>query len=373
MKGPTAYENRRAFDEGSDLNFVIEFSLYSDTEFRSEVSSGLEPFALLNTVPAGSRRQGEPIPAVVLRAHYHLAHDSKDTDWSRTADDSWHAAGLDEEIAGLVSLALGVRLRTGGQTREFRQGGDPLGLPREHSHVPPLLSQEKYALVLPRARQRHDLSDSTGLLNRYFQMEPPAAVALLRAARSYQAGIWLAEGDPEFAWLKLVSAVETIAVFWWRDEADPVTYLEAWDDEFAKRLLSAGGDSLVDYAAKRLLDVTRSTHKFLKFLDEFAPAPPVDRPDMHAQVDWDGIPKALSRIYTYRSKSLHSGKPFPGPLLAAPMRSGDVAAERPLGLGSAHGESVWTADDLPMHFHIFEHIVRHSILSWAEDSLAGND
>lgn len=37
------------------------------------------------------------------------------------------------------------------------------------------------------------------------------AVAVLRAARLYQQGIWIADDDPSQAWVQLVSALETAA------------------------------------------------------------------------------------------------------------------------------------------------------------------
>ncbi|MDF1595747.1 MAG: hypothetical protein P1T08_06580 [Acidimicrobiia bacterium] len=216
---------------------------------------------------------------------------------------------------------------------------------------------------MPSALGTHQLNDVADLLGSYPDLDLSTAVALIRSARAYQAGLWVAEDDPEYAWLKFVSAVETAADHWWQGQADPAEHLEAWDQGLFERLQQAGGAELVDYAAEKLVQVTRSTRKFLDFLDAFKPPPPESRPEPAMQVDWSKLRHGLSQIYGYRSKSLHGGKAFPGPLLDGPIRYPNTE-ERPLGLAAAVGQSVWKAEDLPMYLHIFEHIARRALLTW---------
>lgn len=285
-------------------------------------------------------------------------------DLSRGDDSRWHAGSLDDEMAALLSLALGVRMRSGGFTREFTEQ-DPLGTPRQYAHKAPYLPPAASRPILASVADTHRIDSSVSLLSAYPAMAPDAAVILVRAARSYQEGIWVAEEDPEYAWLKLVSAVEAAADYWWQRDSDPVELLEAWDSELKDRLEAAGGTGLVSDVAVRLVPLTQATRKFLSFLEEYMPGPPAKRPST-GQIEWSTIPKELRLVYKYRSDSLHGGKPFPGPLLSPPVHPAEVE-ERPLGLSSAVGDAVWMANDLPMHLHVFEHIVRGALHRWWED------
>lgn len=68
--------------------------------------------------------------------------------------------------------------------------------------------------MLPWTGGTHRLDDAVAPVSVYSSMSPDAAITLVRAARAYQEGTWVAEEDPEYAWLKLVSAVETVADYW---------------------------------------------------------------------------------------------------------------------------------------------------------------
>jgi hypothetical protein len=65
---------------------------------------------------------------------------------------------------------------------------------------------------------RSHLATCIPWLQRYFRLERGQANALVRAARSHQAALWAAEGDPRQAWLKLISAVEAAAHYWAREQ-----------------------------------------------------------------------------------------------------------------------------------------------------------
>lgn len=364
--GPSGYEHWKAHIAGEPLRGIVEFTLYSDAHVTSEIREGFGPFTVLNTVAiARAQRRGESLPAMVLRCSLPGYAENSLPDMSQRDDATWHAGGLDDEIAALVGLALGIRIRSGGLTREFT-AEDPLGVPREFMHKAPYLPSEGPRLVLPSAAGTHRIDQALELLSAYPSMTPDAAVTLVRAARAYQAGIWVAEEDPEYTWLKLVSSVEAVADHWWRQDADPAELLEAWDSDLTQRLAEAGGTGLVSVVAEKLVEVTRSTRKFLSFLEHYLPDPPPDRPTTY-QVDWSTISKALRQVYLYRSQSLHGGKPFPGPLLSGPLLPTENE-ERPIGLSSAVGNAVWLAKDLPMHLHVFEYIVRGALHAWWKDA-----
>lgn len=76
--------------------------------------------------------------------------------------------------------------------------------------------------------------------------------------------------------------------------------------------------------------------------------------------------ETLRVVYRYRSNALHGGTPFPLPMCYPPHRLGDdgVLTEKPSGLASATLGGVWVANDIPIHLHIFEYIVRSVLLTW---------
>jgi hypothetical protein len=101
--------------------------------------------------------------------------------------------------------------------REFRtEDPDPRGRPVEYDHQPPYLPppDSPDRPILPATADGANLEDATPYLARYPDLPAERAVALVRAARTYQEGLWVAESDPRQAWLRFVSAVEPAASFW---------------------------------------------------------------------------------------------------------------------------------------------------------------
>lgn len=105
----------------------------------------------------------------------------------------------------------------------------------------------------------------------------------------------------------------------------------------------------------------------------FKPAEPADRPPEQFQISWTdtNLRGALNKIYTYRSKTLHDGTPFPFPMCEPPIKLEaywKAPSEKPYGSVSALG-SVWIEQDLPMPLHTFEYIARNALVKWWESSL----
>jgi hypothetical protein len=183
--------------------------------------------------------------------------------------------------------------------------------------------------MLPTLAVEVDLQEIVPLLGLLPKIEGKNAVALVRAARLYSNAIWIADDDPNWAWLQLVSAIEAAAV-------------QHKDTEKLK-----------------------PTKRFLTFMTMFLPALPSQRPGDFAQIGWSDVSNHLKTIYRYRSRALHEGLPFPGPMCEPPMTcSPDTYDERPSWSWSQHGTSIWTAGDAPMYLHVFEHLARQSLLSW---------
>jgi hypothetical protein len=375
--GPTAWGNWRAADEGAPALGAYEAALYTDAHVTGQVRDGLGPYQLLNPIDTTRLygRRGLSV-GVVLRVEQHLDPPMPTPeDMSRTSTAHYlGGASTSDQIACLLALALGVRFRSGGETRTFAlDDPDPRGRPLYATHRTPALAPPDRHSVIPAASGRTVLlDDAISMLTLLPTLEPDAATQVLRSARLYRQALWIADEDAELAWLLLVSALEVGATHWAAGRDTPAARLQHALPDLADVLRSAGGDRLVEQAAPTIAAHTRPTARFVDFVTTFAADPPVDRPDPWAQVDWSKLKKIASKVYGYRSAVLHAGHPMPGPMLEVPWQ-GDMAhpIERPLGLGSAHGSTTWAPSDLPINLNTFAVLTRQAVLGWWVDLARG--
>jgi len=231
----------------------------------------------------------------------------------------------------------------------------------------PTLTYGLRGLTIPELLGNHSLMDLS-MLETYARLPAFEATSLIRAARLYQDGLWLCESEPSMSWLMLVSAVETIANCW-RSSQDPaVARLRASKSAFVEYLENLGVTGLIERVAEEFSDSLGTTKKFTDFLLEYMPEPPATRPELFGQVEWSelNLKKIMRLVYSYRSKALHDGQPFPAPMCESPVMFGGDSPpmERPIALASSGMGGTWLAKDIPMFLHTFEYIVRKSILSW---------
>lgn len=279
--------------------------------------------------------------------------------------DGYHGGTISDEVAALVSLLLGVRVRSAGTVRASglvtpnQPPPEPLYFEPAHFLRPGPPDRE----LLPNLTARVvDLAD-LDLLHSFPELDEKSQTALVRASRSYASAIWWANEDPNLAWLQLVTAVEVIAKNQQTAKQDSVALLEEiWPELFAS-LSQLDGASLTQVAGF-LKDLVKSTKAFVDFVEMFSPEPPPSRPDWD-QLDWAAIRTHSSTIYNHRSKALHGGEPFPAPMLEAPRQDPSGAwQEVPLGLSAAAAGAIWHAKQFPMLLATFEYIARGSILNW---------
>jgi len=283
------------------------------------------------------QRLGAARLGLVLRLELHQRIDDPDdyldADWDQTDHAVFHGGDAGQELASLVSLALGVRLRASGISREFDPDGDPRGYPHGFDEQVPYLPPPYRDLILPyTASDSARLDTCRQLLLAYPSLSAAQARALVRAARSYQEGLWIADTDPRQAWLRLVGAVEAAAQQWYRDQGQ------------------VGG------ATKKL----GATKKFVNFVMTFQPEPPQSRPRSR-RLNWSQMPEHVKVIYDKRSRDLHDGIPFPLPMCQPPYRSArGIASEVP----DLPPVTAWTLADAPMLLQTFEYIVRNALHAW---------
>ncbi|XXT23885.1 hypothetical protein WME94_20320 [Sorangium sp. So ce429] len=371
-RGPAGYENWKAALASTQRHLAVEVNLYSDAHITGELAPAPPtPYAFFNTIPIGHR--GAMVHALTLRADGHLPPDLSPME--RTDASRYHGGSEIDELAALLSLLMGVRLRPGGISRLFI-GDDVVGRPLADVDQPNLVLRESSRIWrIPRARGEHNLNQALGtLFGAYPRLAPTQAIALVRAARLYQDALWVAEAQPELSWLFLVSAIEAVAVQNQVDSTPPVELLERSLPKLAK-LLDSAGSEFKAAAALELHRQLRATGRFLDFTLRYLPDAPKDRPKNCASIEWDAahMKAALTKIYEYRSLALHDGRPFPKPMSSPPEVAGRYF-EAPPGLAAGSHGAIWMAKDMPMLLHVFEYITRGAIINWwraiAPDSAA---
>ncbi len=187
---------------------VVEYPLYSDASFTGNFSEGFGPYSFLNTIPF-PEGPGIINAPIILRVAIHLP--DYRPDMSKKDESLYHGGFWVDEIAALASVALGVRMQVGGMSREFKSGQDPYGQPYEwHYESKPVVRVRSNRLILPEVVGKRSMDELT-ILRSIPRIKPNRYISLIRACRSYQNALWIAESEPNSAWLLFISALETAA------------------------------------------------------------------------------------------------------------------------------------------------------------------
>lgn len=365
--GPWVYENWRAqlAAPARDV-YRAEFALYSDAHLSGGGQDEFGPYLLIRA--CAPRLPGSAVPIAYVRVHYHAANhregmlDAEQSDASR-----YHGGTGEDEFAALVSLALGVRAMAGPIERTFKRQDGPEGRPRAcaPAEAPALYRRPRWAPVLPGCLAPKSF-DSASPVRSLPSLDAPDATRLVKAARLYQQALWVADLQPEWAWLLLVSAVEAIT---YRDDesiADQLAAVARWNHKLVALCRAAGGETHVHEVAAAVRRFTGSTEKFVGYLLANLPDPPASRPPPDGQIPWSdtALEEVFRTVYKHRSVALHDGIPFPAPMCHSPYEANGGFQEVPGGVAwGLHGNS-WASKDVPILLHVFEHCVRGAILKW---------
>ncbi len=368
--GPPGWRIWRAALTGAPGDGGSESLIYTDSYLVGEVIEDLGPFQLFATV-------AEPLrsvlaPRLVLRAQWHdpgLPPERSKTKIKKEGS-RWLALSVDAEIACLVGLIIGCRARSGGNVRTF-SADDLVGRPMYAEHTTPVALDPAYRLpMMPDlVGARFHVPLITKVLAQYPDIGAQDATTLVRAARHYATALWVADNDPEQAWLQLVSAVETVASQWRATAADPATLFAEHFPVPAQLIReSFGGDQLLTAISPHFVRFIGASRRFEDFIEEYKPAPPYPRPpngkNATPQVDWNDLRPIVKAIYKHRSALLHNGTPFPADLCTPPLMIDEIPEEKPLGLSSTSGNTTWSIEDTPIRLHTFAHLARGTILNW---------
>jgi len=361
--GPEAYNNWKKWSENHEGWFTCEYPLFTDAHVTGELTKNLGPYQFINAVP---RSLGKCV-ALTLILRVEIPGGMGDIPPMEETDDfCYHGGTMIDELAALLSLQMGIRLRAGKSIRTFYPEGDPKGRPEAFEMPPdPVTPQYSDWPVVPNVRGKHPMPEPT-LFSRLIELNAADAIVLIKTSRLYQDALWISESQPEMSWLMMVSAVETAAHHWRQSNEKPVERLRISQPKLEQILISSGGEDHLSRVAEIMAPYMGATKKFIDFVMKFLPSPPSIRPPEWAQCSWDprNMKKALSKIYNHRSKALHGGIPFPKPMCTPPMKAEGFLAEKPHGKAAFERGGVWVEDDLPMVLNTFEFITRNVLLRW---------
>jgi hypothetical protein len=369
VSAPWSWNARHFVEQGCARTGGAEFLLYSDTRVTGGSELTCHPYVLTNSFGFPEKGRLAPVLALYLDDHF---PDLGVQPMEETDVAGWLNLTLEDEVACVLSLVAGVRLRSGGRVRRFTDAASR-GVPEFFGHrVPEWTATERPIYPVP---EQISMESLDGWMDRYLTLEREDAVALVRAARQFRDALWVADTDPELAWLFLVSALEVIAGREALSSASPADLFRQEKPALAAQLLEAGGEAHLAAVAQELVGVVRATARFLSCVKTHLPVPPSVRPEVYAQVDWawPKLRKQVAMVYDYRSQRLHGGVPFPSPLCQVPYGQGAALEERPTGIASASGNAAWRSEDLPMHLHTFGYIVRGCLLDWWQKTSRGTE
>lgn len=360
------YENWVAFKQGDPCQGYSEYELFTDAIITGENTADFGPYQFVN--PCSGHGYAVKAALIVrvdnrLSDYYQVLPEMDKTDTS-----CYHGGGLIDEIAAIVSLAMGIRIKAGSLIREFAPSGNRFGRPVgwQMPIIPDI--KVEYGLYKLRSVVRECNITLLEPLKNLPDLSKENTVLLIKAARLYQQALWVAESDPSLSWIMFVSALETAAKQWKKDQASNSERLKSAKEDLYNYLLSFNIPNMVKKVADYLSDSLGATRNFVDFVLAFLPLAPDKRPPEAFQYLWnpEEFEKSMKVIYDYRSKALHGGTPFPFPMCETPYYQKDfqAPAEKPLGLGCYANSGVWPIKDTPMVLNTFEYITRNCLLKW---------
>jgi len=364
--GVLSFWNIKEYNPDITPKLISEYPLYTDANIVGELVDDREPYKFIN-MGAASQEHGVVHESIILRILWYVT-DNK-IFGIKTDTSTYHGGWVADEITALGSLKLGIRLKSGDETRVFNgYSRDPLGTPRAMLTPAPKLMVRGKQLILPGVVKTVNLSVLSELKH-LGDIKEEQYVSLVRAARMYQDALWVAESEPALAWIMLISAIEVAASQRSIDEISPANKLKNLKPELAKLLIESGGEELLQRVAEEITPSLGATSKFIKFCLDFMPDPPEKRPIEWGQISWSrtNLKKILNKLYGYRSVALHGGTPFPEPMCRAPERLSEewgMLEKGSSGLACHTLGASWKSDDLPINMNTFNYIVNGILNNW---------
>ncbi|MEI7191467.1 hypothetical protein WCT98_07490 [Pectobacterium brasiliense] len=282
-------------------------------------------------------------------------------------------ANIGDEIAGLLSLSLGVKIFYAGISRTISplyekykfSHDDPYGVPKiPNKFNPPPLSITESLPVLPSLNKDIYGNESIKRLDNLIKASAIQYKGFIRAACLYRDALEMVDYDPNLSWVLMVSAVETAAVLEKNQNSSAIETFELGSPELFSLLKSNNNENLLDDAALLIAPTLKATEKFINFCIKYFPVQPTHRAkDDNLRIDWrpENMKKILSVIYNYRSSYLHSGKRFPSIMSSSPIGDEEMPS---IVREKDYLNRIWKRKEVPINLHIFNYMVQNMLMNW---------
>lgn len=328
--------NIEALKDGDAESRVIEYEVITDAHIIGELNYGPYYFTIWEF---SDKKEGEK-RKLCLRIREKAPSDD-DQPWrfaKRTG--FYHGGGIADELVALASLFLRRRFELGRVCRM--------------DDLPRLISLRRGWVDERIVLGESNLGDLSAWLKLVEGLDSELHQKYILAVRLYHQAVLMIEGQPDFAYLMLVSAIETLC----RDQEIGQVTLSDISPKLAALVGSVENEDLRVSLEKAILEREKFiARRFVAFILEHTEEDfwrEEKRPE-YGRIGPEELPELLKRIYDQRSKTLHEGEPFPPSVFHPPK----MGAEIDFSLGMSVGERKWTPKDFIPHPHFFERLVNH--------------
>lgn len=252
----------------------------------------------------------------------------------------YHGGGTADELVALASLFLRRRFQLGSIVRM--------------DDSPRLLSMNQGWIDKPLVAGQSNLAELPEWLKLVEGLDSTYHQRFILAVRLYHRSLLLIEEQPDIAYLSLISAVEVLCQ---ETDIGKIT-LSDLDKQLAKLVNSVENEDLRNKIEQTILKRERFiSRRFVAFILEHIEESfwTEEKRPKHGQIKPEEIPNLLKRIYEQRSRTLHTGEPFPPSIFSPPMMEEEID----FSLGMIKGEKRWEPKDFIPHPHFFERLVNH--------------
>lgn len=332
--------NIRELGDNCNESIIYEYEVIADANIIGHLDYGPYVFSMWEI---SEKNEGEKRKLCLqIKSKKFNSDDLKLNEAKRNG--FYHGGGIAEEIIYLSSLFLRRRIELGPVVRIDNR--------------PSSFNKGKRMLDKPLITG----SSNLGALHEWFKLVENLSSKydqkFILATRLYHRSLLLIEEEPDLAYLDLISSIEVLC----QDTKIGKVSLCDLDPKLAKAIYSLDND-LKEKIEKAILKREKFIkRKFVKFImdhidDSFWIEN--ERPE-YGVIKKDELKDYLERIYNQRSRTLHSGEPFPPNIFTAPMDKTEID----FSLGMIIGDKKWELKDYIPYPRFFEKLVNHVIINF---------
>lgn len=215
-QGPALYFNWKLKETNEQPVRIVEYPLYTDAcKIVSAYSHLNNPYRLVN--PDVITTKAICLPRIILQVEEfnYLGRNIKKG--KNFYSDFYLINNIPDQVAVILSLILGIRIRAGNESRTFEDINSDRGKPF-HRYVdldPAQIKLIKDKAVLPTILKNLDNQDgsfSLQMLNTFLSsfssLNVNQAELIIRASKLYRDALWIVDSEPQLSLILLISAIE---------------------------------------------------------------------------------------------------------------------------------------------------------------------